>query len=284
MKLFLAGFVILATAATTFASDFVNAKTLKAGSFKLTDISAETVFAAPQSMKATDFTQAELQKYVDQLTECYDVDGNESLNKTELLKVVQGVLFGGECPNKPSAPAATDLLTETDLANLKTWFGGKSFSLKKLYSANNSRCSGAEWKKQVVGKSDLLIVAKTSYGKVLGAYAKSAIDNFSTYHFIADSQAQIFSFSSAQNFQILSSQQSRAMEIWTQQNWFVDFGYDSLFWYDNAGACITRYDENTAKNYFGSTLKHINMTGYTGAGSWVEVSTVALETFQVVFN
>jgi hypothetical protein len=65
MKLLLAGFVILATAATTFAKEFVNAKTLKAGSFKLTDVNAQTAFAPPQSMAASDFTQAELQKYVD---------------------------------------------------------------------------------------------------------------------------------------------------------------------------------------------------------------------------
>jgi TLD len=128
---------------------------------------------------------------------------------------VQGTLFGGECPNKP-APVNSQLLSSTDLANLKTWLGGRDFSLTELYKANNSVCSGATWKKNVVGKNNLLIVSKTSYGKVLGAFASQPIDNFSTYHFIADTEAQIFSFSSSQAFKILSTQSSKAMEIWTQ--------------------------------------------------------------------
>lgn len=284
MKLFLAGFAILATAVS---AEFTNAKMLKAGSFKIADASTPppvfSAAAAPKSLAASDFSKAELQKYVDQLTECYDIDGNESLNKTELLSVVQGVLFGGECPNKPS-PAPTALLTENDLMNLKKWLGGRSFTLNKLYSSNNSKCSGAELKKAVVGKGNFLVVAKTVNGKVLGAFAQQPIDHFRDYHFIADSETQIFSFSAERNFKILPSQSARAMEIWSQQNWFVDFGYDSLFWYDNAGNCITRYDETSALTYFGSDLKHAQMTGYVGNMKWVEVGTVAIEAFQVDFN
>ena len=58
MKIIAAGFVILASIATSFANEFTNSKVLKAGSFKLTDINAEQVLAAaaPKSMAAADFT------------------------------------------------------------------------------------------------------------------------------------------------------------------------------------------------------------------------------------
>lgn len=281
MKFLLVGFVALATATLTLANEFANSKMLMAGSFKLADVVPHATPA--MNLAAADFSQAELQKYVNQLVDCYDIDGNESLNKTELLKVVQGTLFGGECPNKKLEVDST-ILGESDLANLQKWFGGKSFSLTQLYQANNSQCSGATWRKSIVGKDNILTVAKTTYGKVLGAFAKQPVDNFNTYKFIADSDVQIFSFSSGQAFKILAGQSSRAMEIWTNSNYFVDYGYDALFFYDSNGRCITRYDENTARTYFGSTVDHVQMTGYTGANSWQEVDTVAIETYQVVFN
>ena len=61
MKFLLAGFVVLATATLTLADQFMNNKMLKAGSFKLADVAPK----APVSMAASDFSQAELQKYVD---------------------------------------------------------------------------------------------------------------------------------------------------------------------------------------------------------------------------
>jgi hypothetical protein len=264
MKILLAGFVVLATSLVATASEqFVNTKTLKAGSFKLTD-AANSFVAAPQGFAAKDFTSAELQKYVDQLLECYDLNGNGNLNQTELLNVVKGTLFGGDCPNKPNSQQPTDLLTQTDLANLKVWFGNKGFTLQKLYSSSDTKCSIADLKKTVVGKSNLLVVSKTGYGKVLGGFTPKGVDSFSTYHFINDPDTQIFSFSSAKAYKILPAQASKALEIWTQTNWFIDFGYDALFWYDNLGSCIVRYDESTARTYFGSALDHAYMTGYTG--------------------
>lgn len=76
----------------------------------------------------------------------------------------------------------------------------------------------------------------------------------------------------------------KAMEIWTQPAWLVDYGYDALFFYDRNGICVTRYDENTARSYFGSNLKHAIFTGSNNTNTWQEIEDVALETFQVEFN
>lgn len=71
----------------------------------------------------------------------------------------------------------------------------------------------------------------------------------------------------------------KAMEIWTQPAWLVDYGYDALFFYDRNGICVTRYDENTARSYFGSNLKHAIFTGSNNTNTWQEIEDVALETF-----
>ena len=52
-----------------------------------------------QALPATELTDAQVLAYVRSLNECYDVDGNRSLNETELMGLVRGTLNGHQkCP------------------------------------------------------------------------------------------------------------------------------------------------------------------------------------------
>lgn len=115
-----------------------------------------------------------------------------------MLNIVEGHLFGGECPAAASKNSTVDdsqILTNEDLSTLEGFFGNRTFSLNSVYKSNGRFCNGAAWKKNVTGKTNLLTVTKTIYGKVQGAFSSVAIDNFNSYHFINDPNAQIFSLS-----------------------------------------------------------------------------------------
>ena len=79
--------------------------------------------------------------YIDEINNCYDVDGDLSLNKSELAFMIEGKICGGECPPKgqPSLKVPdggdTELLTAKHLFQLQSFFGNRSFHLEKLYSS-----------------------------------------------------------------------------------------------------------------------------------------------------
>ena len=69
-------------------------------------------------------TDEEVLRFVRSLNDCYDVNGDRSLNETELMGFVRGTLEGHtRCP----APKRDSILDSDDIGQLEDYFGNRTF-------------------------------------------------------------------------------------------------------------------------------------------------------------
>jgi hypothetical protein len=127
------------------------------------------------------------------------VDGDKVLNYTELNEMHKRTLYGGECPAPHANPKANSTILENaDLSNLEDWIGGgRSIQLTKIYSSEDEggKCYPDRWRQATKNTPNVLLVARTQYGKKLAMYTPSGYKDFNTKVMIYDSQVQIISFS-----------------------------------------------------------------------------------------
>jgi hypothetical protein len=135
--------IILSLVATVaFANPFANKGTA----------TAPNMAYKPQYLQAMTpssyLGDAELGRYVDELNECYDVNNDGLFNRTEMIDMLKGTLYGKPCPAKRHDNNTVDIstiLNTTNINQLQNFFGGRRFQLTRLYASNGNQCNSATW-------------------------------------------------------------------------------------------------------------------------------------------
>ena len=90
--------LIAAVAIATPATDFFKNKGTA---------TAPNMVYKPQYFQAmtpsSHLSDVELGRYVDELNECYDVNGDKLFNRTEMIDMLKGTLYGNPCPAKKNS-------------------------------------------------------------------------------------------------------------------------------------------------------------------------------------
>lgn len=242
---------------------------------------------------STRLSDVELGRYVDELSECYDVDNNGVFNRTEMIDILKGTLYGQPCPAKRgnqgnSSVDNSTLLSDSSLQQIESFFGNKSFSLTRLYASDGNKCNAATWHSAVDTKSQVLTVAKTASGKIIGGYSSLAwrsVSSYSSLTYINDPTAFLFSLTLNKAFNVQSGYTDKAISVRPGQLYTLnDWGYESLHLRSSidsgySGQCQGYSNVNYTPAYkFG-----VAQTEFSGVSSaWFYIS--SLETFQVTFN
>ena len=106
--------------------------------------------------------------------DCFDKDGNGMLDLEELKQELRGLACTRDCPLRPVPPSPAGgqgtLLDANYRSMIKGFFNGANVNLTLLFESNGSLCNQTLFHQQVDPQQNILIVANTSEGKVVGSY------------------------------------------------------------------------------------------------------------------
>lgn len=130
--------------------------------------------AAPEGF---DVSKEQVAKYVTEINNCYDTDGNRMLDEKEMAVLVEGMLTGETCPNEGSAPLAysSKILLNEDVKNIENWVGKNFTSLEKIYNSKEDRCNTTEFNAAINGRENIIVLGMTTDGFRFGAYIASTL-------------------------------------------------------------------------------------------------------------
>ena len=239
-----------------------------------TSVLAETFldkFAMKQNLQSV-ANPAYVAPFVDDLLNCYDVNGDGHLSRAELQTMVTGHVSNTDCPTQ-----GTPILQASDINLLQAWIGGTP-QLNKIYSAVNGRINKASWVQAVQGKSNLVIVGKTASGQEFGGYTGSAvIPTTSTSGWLTATNMFMFSLNLATKY--VSNYNS--LNIWVNTiaayDDMIDFGYANALQFES------RASTNAQVKYTYNSDFYSAPAATSIVGSALYTSLVAFDVYQVSF-
>ncbi|TNV76056.1 hypothetical protein FGO68_gene8354 [Halteria grandinella] len=209
------------------------------------------------------------------------------LNRLEKVYAEYKYLLKAESCGNPVFDSA--ILSAQDKNNLLRWLipdHGCINKTSQLYSTS-TLCDADEWRRNVTGHPNILIVAKTVHGKKLGMFTPSGyVVGFSNSsdRFIHDDKLRMISFSEREAHQIQELFQSASIAYSYGSEDFAYAGGGLRFWKDeeiSEDKCGVTYDILEADEYFSCELSYQQLLGDSDF-QYALIET--LETFELYFS
>ena len=143
--------------------------------------------------------EAEKDALVDSLIECYDVNGDDYLSRDEFDTYVVDSLLGreGACPsaNATQRGPVSMAITRADVQTLYNWTGGRR--MYQIYAATHNTFNKEAWRAAISGKNNLVFIARTLSGKVVGGFTGDAyIPLYETSQWLTSPDSFVFNLKS----------------------------------------------------------------------------------------
>jgi len=173
---------------------------------------------------------------VDELIECYDVDGDGYLSRDEFDTYVTYSLTGEtRCPTW-QAPVAGNL-TSTQQSTLLYWITNNTSTywqnLTQIYSSAAGTFDKSELNAAIMGRSKLVVVGRTQNGTVFGGYTgASSVPTYQTSSWIGANDMFVFNLNTNSKWNTAYSSMNVWVNTYTSYNDLIDFGWHNALQFE----------------------------------------------------
>jgi hypothetical protein len=225
--------------------------------------------------------QAEIEKdaLIDNLLECYDVDGDGYLSRDEFDTYVVDSLLGreGACPstNATQRAAVSMALSNSQIQTLLSWTSARS--IYQIYSATIGNFNKNSWKSAITGRNNLVFVGKTYTGAVVGGFIGNAtIPTYDTSRWLNSPNSFVFNLKTNKKWYTSYSSLNIWINTYSSYTDLIDFGYHNALQFEAINGFITV--SYTKSNDFYSDPTNIQMGVLTS-----DMQLSSFEVYQIVF-
>lgn len=229
-----------------------------------------------------------LDKYLEEMMFCYDLDSDGMFNSTESKNMFKGQLGQDNCQsNVTLMKSESKLITKVqDVQNLKKWMGiddkyNIRFELK--YRASRDGCDQLQFFNKLDGEAGTITVLTSAMGQVFGGYLSIPLTKVPEQTgFRTDPNAFIFSLTRQEKYPVIEPARAFYQNA-ENTNIFLAFGKDDLIVTNGCRAQTYYFGEDyRLPNGMEYDAFEFESTTYLhGEKTW-EFALTEIETFKVI--
>jgi hypothetical protein len=248
------------------------------GHVACTAFTDSTVSLFSQAGKGTN-----LDKYIDEMTFCYDLDGDGKLDRQEMKNMVRGQTGEKNCLAPFNKLQSKIIVDEKQLKTLQNLLGlkDKVMRLDLLYRASRDTCKAQVFHSKVDGVAGTVTLVTSPSGQIFGGYLSIATDKKRS-GYMRDGKAMLFSVTKNETYPVIDPNRAFYNDPQLPEA-YMNFGKDDLMILDGCRGQTYYFGEDyqlpNGMEY--SALSFESTTYLHGEDTW-EFSISEMETFQLI--